>query len=82
MQRPKFLLRTTPGLSGLTKARRYCLHPIDRSKITDEGDERVILAIGDHASWLEQEMPDALNLCRPWDGVLVVNRRDKLWFRT
>ena len=28
----------------------------------------VILALGDHASWLEQEMPDALDLCRPWGG--------------
>lgn len=42
----------------------------------------VILAIADHASWLEQEMPDALNLCRAWAGRLAVNRSDKLWFRT
>jgi putative SOS response-associated peptidase YedK len=41
----------------------------------------VILASGDHASWLEQEMPEALNLCRPWDGQLAVNRTDTLWAR-
>jgi putative SOS response-associated peptidase YedK len=41
----------------------------------------VILAIGDYASWLEEEIQVALNLCRPWAGPLVVNRNDKLWFR-
>ena len=38
-----------------------------------------ILAIGDHASWLEQEMPDALDLCRPWAGTLTVTRTETLW---
>jgi putative SOS response-associated peptidase YedK len=42
----------------------------------------VILAIADYASWLEEEIQVALNLCRPWAGPLVVNRNDKLWFRT
>lgn len=41
----------------------------------------VILAITDHSSWLEHEMPDALGLCRPWMGQLVINRTDKLWAR-
>ena len=42
----------------------------------------VILAIADHTSWLEHEMPDALGLCRPWDGPLAVNRTDTLWARS
>ena len=41
----------------------------------------VILAIDDRASWLEQEMTDALDHCRPWAGQLVVNRTETLWAR-
>ena len=41
----------------------------------------VILAAYDHASWLEQELHDALDLCRPWPGQLVVNRSETLWAR-
>jgi putative SOS response-associated peptidase YedK len=41
----------------------------------------VILTIGNHASWLERELPDALELCRPWGGPLAVNRTDALWAR-
>jgi|CXWL01.1.fsa_nt_gi hypothetical protein len=41
----------------------------------------VILAIGDHASWLEEEIPEALNLCRPWGGPLAVNHTDTIWAR-
>jgi putative SOS response-associated peptidase YedK len=41
----------------------------------------VILASSDHSLWLEQEMPDALNLCRPWHGPLTINRTETLWAR-
>ena len=39
----------------------------------------VILSRTDHAQWLEQPMPDAMMLCRPWDGELYVNRTGSLW---
>lgn len=42
----------------------------------------VILAASDHGTWLEQQMPDALNLCRPWLGPLTINRTETLWART
>jgi putative SOS response-associated peptidase YedK len=41
----------------------------------------VILAAADHASWLEQPMPDVLDLCRPWAGPISVNRTEALWAR-
>ena len=41
----------------------------------------VILSTDNQASWLKQEMPDALDLCRPWAGSLAVNRTDNLWAR-
>lgn len=41
----------------------------------------VILATADHARWLEDPMPDALTLCQPWQGPLVVNRTERLWAR-
>ena len=41
----------------------------------------VILAVADHASWLEQAMPKALKLCRAWEGLLVVNRTETRWSR-
>ena len=41
----------------------------------------VILSTADHATWLEQTMPDALGLCEPWQGPLTVNRTEKLWAR-
>ena len=41
----------------------------------------VILAVADHASWLGQPMPDAFDLCRPWAGLITVNRTETLWAR-
>jgi putative SOS response-associated peptidase YedK len=41
----------------------------------------VILSSADHTSWLEKEMPDALGLCLPWAGQLIVSRTDTLWAR-
>ena len=41
----------------------------------------VILAAGDQELWLEGDMPDALELCRPWAGQLVVDRTETLWAR-
>ena len=41
----------------------------------------VILSPANHALWLGQPMPDALGLCQPWQGVLNVNRTEKLWAR-
>jgi putative SOS response-associated peptidase YedK len=42
----------------------------------------VILGDADQSSWLEQDLPNALELCRPWAGPLAVNRTDTLWART
>ncbi len=42
----------------------------------------VILATSDHASWLEQAMPGAIKLCKPWAGPLAINRTENLWART
>lgn len=47
--------------------------------VTMHSQMPVIIGIGDHAVGLEQAMPDAFGLCRPWTGQFIVNRTDMLW---
>ncbi|WP_086608140.1 SOS response-associated peptidase [Erythrobacter donghaensis] len=39
----------------------------------------VLLAPEDHARWLAAPAEDALDLCRGWEGPLVIDHTDQLW---
>jgi putative SOS response-associated peptidase YedK len=41
----------------------------------------VVLAPADHARWLTATPQEALGLCRPWNGPLVIDRTREAWGR-